>query len=258
MLVAQMAAAAAEAGHRVLVVDMDPQSNVTRRLGVRLPADLDARIDATLAGVLPRPRRSAAARILTPCGWGSIYTERIDVAPGHLDLELLASTAAQASSEKRLLTALAGVTDGYDVVMIDCPPNLLSHLIDNAWTASDQLWVPVEPEFDAVEAARRVVERVEQDRDTLNPDLQVGGFVINRFRTSLSLHQTRADEVASILGPEAVCPVRLPELVAFKNSSEAAAPLAEQGSDGRAMASLIRDVYKWQRERTTTLMGAAA
>jgi chromosome partitioning protein len=258
LLVMLMAAAAAESGKRVLVVDMDAQANATRRLRVALPQDLDARVAATLAGVLIRPTRGIAASVIAPCGWGGIYTDHIDVAPGHLDLELLASTAAQASSERRLLTALAGAVDDYDLVLIDCPPQLLGHTIDIAWTAADLVIVPVEPEYDSVEAARRVAERVLADRDTLNPDLQVGGYMINRYRSSLSLHQSRANEVATISGPDAVCPIRLPELVALKNSTEEARPLAELGTQGLNMAALARDIFQWQFDRSRVLMGAAA
>lgn len=253
-----LAVAAADEGHRVLAVDMDAQGNLTRRLRAALPDDLNTRSAASLAGVLQRPARGEVERILVPCGYGGVYSERIDVAPAHLDLELLSLTAGQASASRRLLTALAGVVDDYDLVLIDCPPNLLSHLIDLAWTASDVLLVPTEPEYDSVEAARRVYARVLQDREMLNPDLQVAGFIVNRYRQALSLHQQRASELARIAGPETVCPTRLPELVPFKNSSENARPLSEQGADGRAMAGLMRDVYRWIRSRTEIAMGVSA
>jgi chromosome partitioning protein len=252
-----VAAAAAEDERRVLVVDIDPQGNATRRLRAALPQDPDARAAASLAGVLTRPVPGAAGRIIVPCGWPGIYAERIDVAPGHLDLEFLASTASRAKSEQRLLSALTGIVEEYDLVLIDCPPNLLSHIIDNAWTASDLIFIPTEPEYDSVEAARRVVQRVEADRDTLNPDLKVGGFIVNRFRTSLSLHQQRAGELENIIGPDAVCPVRMPELVTLKNASESGLPLTEFGSQGRDMAALARTMYEWMNERSKTLMGGA-
>lgn len=255
LIAALVAAAAAEDGRRVLMVDIDPQANATRRLRAAIPQDPDARAAASLAGILTRPAPGAVRRIVVPCGWGEPYSERIDVAPGHLDLELLASTASRAKSEQRLLTSLMGVADEYDLILIDCPPNLLSHIIDNAWTASDVIFIPTEPEYDSVEAARRVVQRVEADRDTLNPDLKVGGFIVNRYRTSLSLHQQRADELSSIIGADAVCPVRMPELVALKNASEAAAPLSEFGSQGRDMASLARKMYEWMNDRSRQLMG---
>ncbi|GAA1590736.1 ParA family protein [Actinomadura kijaniata] len=257
-LIELIAAAAAEKGDRVLVVDMDAQANITRRLRAQIPAEPAERRQSSLASVLERPGKGEIARVLVPSGWGGVYSERITVAPGHLDLELLALTAGQPSSSRRLLTALAGVVDDFDLVLIDCPPNLLSHLIDNAWTASDLLWVPVEPEFDAVEAARRVVERVERDRDLLNPDLAVAGFVINRFRSQLTLHKQRAEETAGIISPAAVCPVRFPELVALKNGSEFAQPMSELGTEGRAMATLGADAYAWMTTRGQMLMGAAA
>jgi cellulose biosynthesis protein BcsQ len=223
-----------------------------------LPADIEARAAASLASVLQRPARGEVDRILTPCGYGGVYSEQISIAPGHLELELLALTAGQASSEKRLLTALAGVVDRFDVVLIDCPPNLLSHSIDNAWTASDVVIIPSDPEYDAVEAAKRVRQRVMADRDTLNPDLQVAGFVANRFRSSLSLHKQRAGELAAIEGPEALCPVMVPELASLKDAGERARPLVECGTQGRNHAALIRDAYGWLRERTAAVMGAGA
>lgn len=252
-----LAVAGAEAGERVLVVDMDAQGNATRRLRADLPDDPAARAAQSLAGVLERPVRGGAARVLTPCGYGGIYTERITVAPAHLDLELLARTAAQAAAERRLLTALTGVVQDYDLVLIDCPPNLLSHQIDIAWTASDFLFLPCEAEYDAVEAARRIKERVSRDRDTLNPDLEIAGIVTTRYRANMGVHQKRADEMEKIAGPGGVCPVRIPELAVVKNMSEFAKPLSECGSQGRDMASLYRDVYAWMRSRVSALTGKA-
>lgn len=253
-----LAAAAAEEGHRVLVVDMDAQGNLTRRLRAQISDDPDVRQRQSLADVLQRPAKGEIERILVPCGYGGIYSERITIAPAHLDLELLPRTAAQAASERRLLRALHGVVEEFDLVLIDCPPNLLSHLIDVAWTASDVLVIPCEPEYDAVEAARRIAERVNQDRDTLNPDLVIAGFIVNRFRSNLTLHQRRSEEISSIIGPESVCPTRLPELTAFKDMAENAQPIIECDARGRAMAPLMRDVYQWVRDRTEKVMGGAA
>ncbi|MGA4844734.1 ParA family protein [Streptomyces sp. G45] len=250
--------AAAEAGDRVLVIDMDAQGNLTRRLRAPLSPNPDERFGASLADVLQRPAKGEIERILVPCGYGGIYSERISVAPTHFDLELLARTAGQAASERRLLRALAGVTDDFDLVVIDTPPRLFCHLIDIAWTASDVILMPCEGEYEAVEAARRVKERVLEDRHTLNPDLEIAGMVVSRYRSNLTLHKQRAKEMEKIVGAEGICPTRLPELVAFKNMSEKALPIVECGSEGRHMASLYRDVYKWSRDRINTVMKGAA
>ncbi|MEU0705377.1 ParA family protein [Streptomyces bacillaris] len=252
-----LAAAAADSGHRVLVVDMDPQGNSTRRLRARLPDALEDRAAASLAGILPAPARGAAASIVTPCGWPGHYADRIDVLPSDLDLELLGLTAGLPSAERRLLRALAGVVDPYDLVLIDCPPSLLSHLTDNAWTASDYLLVPCEAEYEAVQAARRVVERIDRDRHTLNPDLKIAGFIPTRFRANLSVHQTRLNDMAKISGPEYICPTKFPELAAMKTAAENALPLTECGSQGRDLAALFRDTYTWTRTQILRLEESA-
>ncbi|MFJ2478260.1 ParA family protein [Streptomyces sp. NPDC087659] len=248
---AGLAAAAAEAGHRVLVVDMDSQYNATRRLRAALPADPADRAAASLAGVLQSPARGEAARIVTPCGWGGIYSEHIDVCPSDLDLELLGLTAGLPGAERRLLRALAGVVDAYDLVLIDCPPALLSHLVDNAWTASDYILIPCEGEFEAVHGARRVVERVARDRENLNPDLEILGIIPTRFRSTLSVHRTRLQDMEKLVGPDGVCPVKFPELAVMKTATENALPLTHPrcGSEGRNMAALFRDAYAWARKR---------
>jgi hypothetical protein len=70
--------AAAEAGHRVLVIDMDAQGNLTRRLRAQVPAALEDRAAASLAAVLQRPALGEIARILVPCGYDDpTYRENI-------------------------------------------------------------------------------------------------------------------------------------------------------------------------------------
>ncbi|MFJ8856338.1 ParA family protein [Streptomyces sp. NPDC102437] len=250
--------AAAEAGHRVLAIDMDSQGNLTRRLRAQVSTDPDARQKASLASVLQRPGRGEIERILVPSGYGGIYTDRIQIAPAHLDLELLPRTAAEAASERRLLRALAGVVDDFDLVIIDCPPNLLSHQIDVAWTATDVILMPCEGEYEAVEAARRIKERVSADRHTLNPELAVAGMVVSRYRQSLAVHRKRVGEMEKIVGPDGICPTRIPELVAFKKMSENARPIGECGPEGRQMEFIFKDVYEWTRNRIETVMKDAA
>ncbi|KJY24076.1 hypothetical protein VR45_41505 [Streptomyces sp. NRRL S-495] len=209
--------------------------------------------------MLQRPAVGEIERILVPCGYDdTTYSDRITIAPGHLDLELLSLTAGTASSEKRLLRALHGVVDDFDLVVIDCPPNLLSHQIDVAWSASDVLLLPCEPEYDAVEAARRIHERVERDRHTLNPDLAIAGILINRYRPNLKIHQKREHDIYAIRGDDHVAPVKLRELVAMKNQAELAQPLRADGTDGRESADQFRDIYSWLRTRIDTVMENAA
>ncbi len=252
-----IAAAAADAGQRVLVVDMDPQANATRRLAARLPHDPQARSAASLAAVLTRPRPGDAGRVIVPSGWPDPYASRIDIAPAHLDLELLPATAAQPGSSRRLLTALTSVVNEYDLVLLDCPPSLRGHLVDIAWTASDVVWLPTEPEYDSIEASRRVIERVEMDRDLLNPDLEIGGLICTRYRQPLGLHQQRRIELATVLGPGGLCPWTVPELSIIKQAGEMAVPIGSLPS-GAPMATLATEVYRWMCARAATVAARAS
>ena len=252
LLTTLIAAAAADTGRRVLVIDMDAQANATRRLATPLPPTPTERSTASLAAILTRPRPGDAARIITPCGWPDPYPTRIDVAPGHLDLELLPATAATPGASRRLLVALTGVVDDYDLVLIDCPPSLRGHLVDLAWTATDVLWIPTEPEYDSIEAARRVIERVDLDRDLLNPDMQVGGLVVTRHRRSLAVHNQRAAETMAIL-PGGGCPWWIPERAALKALGELAAPPSALGAEGAGMRTVAQGVFEWMLTRASQI-----
>ncbi|MFI6158256.1 ParA family protein [Kitasatospora sp. NPDC051170] len=247
--------AAAEAGHRVLAVDMDAQGNLTRRLRALVPEAPEDRAAASLASVLQNPALGEIARILVPCGYSDqTYRDRITIAPAHLDQELLSLTAGTAASEKRLLRAMQGVVDDFDLIVIDCPPNLLSHQIDMAWSAADVLILPCEPGYDSVEAARRIHERVDRDRHTLNPDLAVAGIVVNRYRPNLKIHQQREQDILNIRGTEHVCPERIHELVALKNQEELAQPLRADRTDGKKAADQFQSVYAWMNQQIKTVM----
>jgi cellulose biosynthesis protein BcsQ len=181
----------------------------------------------------------------------------VHVAPGHLDLELLPETAASPGASRRLLVALTGVVDAYDLVLLDCPPSLRGHLVDLAWTATDLVWIPTEPEYDSIEAARRVLERVAMDRDLLNPDMQVGGLVVSRYRQSLGVHQQRAVELAAVL-PGGVCPWRIPELAVLKSLVELAVPLAGLSTGGGPMRVVAREVFQWMLHRASQIASRPA
>ena len=138
-----LAAALAEAGRRVLVVDVDPQANAGRRLGV---VHDPAAPRPTISEAIQANAAGCAADVLVPCGWTGEEYRRIDVAPARFDLENRVSEAATLGAVLRLKTALDGVDDDHDVVLIDCPPSL-GHLTQLALAAADAAVCVAEPEF---------------------------------------------------------------------------------------------------------------
>ena len=168
-----LAACLAEAGARSLVVDLDPQANATSGLGVRLEG-------ATTYDLLDGARLSeVVVRTAFP---------NLDLVPSRPDLAGAAVELAQRSDgESYLSQALAGARAEYEFLFLDCPPSL-GPLTVNALGAADQLLVPVQAEYYALEGLAQLVKSVELVRARLNPRLRIGGVLLTMVdgRTKLS------------------------------------------------------------------------
>lgn len=177
-----LSACLAEAGQRVLLIDLDPQSNATSGLGM-LDAEGESIADVVLDGADIRDA-------LVPT-----KIENLDLVKGDPDL---AGAAVELPSRERrehlLADAVAGVGDDYRFVFIDCPPSL-DLLTVNALAAADRLIVPVQCEYYALEGLSRLMETVLHVRAGLNPRLRVSGMLMTMHdgRTKVS-----ADVVSEI------------------------------------------------------------
>ncbi|MFO7273929.1 MAG: AAA family ATPase [Symbiobacteriaceae bacterium] len=172
-----LGACLAAQGRRVLVIDIDPQANTTSGFG------LDKnRVARSIYDVLIEERslreviRSTAVQGL----W--LVPANIELAGAELEL------VGMAGREKRLRRALEGVRDGYDYVLIDCPPSL-GLLTLNAMTAADGLIVPIQCEYYALEGLTQLLNTLRAVQAHLNPDLELDGVVLTMFdgRTNLSI-----------------------------------------------------------------------
>ena len=227
-----IADAAARRGLAVLVVDLDPQANATSGLGV---ADPGRTVDDALAG----DRTGAMADVVTASGWPNGAGPSPAVAPSSPALAAREPQLATdpIGAQDRLRHALEGVTTGYDLVLVDCPPSL-GLLTVNGLVAADRVLVVTEPAAWASDGVEQMLRTVSRVRDLRRPDLQVAAVVINRLgRTRDATYwQSQLEEQ---FGPLAAGPVRLRAAVA-----EAAAqslPLAELGT--RAGAPEARDEF---------------
>lgn len=198
-----MAEAAARRGLRVLVVDLDPQANATRRLRVNSTrlALQETLTDCLRLGV----QQGAASGFLHDHGWDEPDL-KIDVLPSDLDLEDRAHEAGQPGAHYRLQRALWGVDDDYDLTLIDCPPSIKGHLTVLGIAAlnglGDTALIPLTAEYDAIAGARRVVDFITMFREDLGvPNLNVRGLVVNGHRAGTSLHGARMDKLTEVLTP---------------------------------------------------------
>ncbi|MDM7886597.1 AAA family ATPase [Curtobacterium sp. RHCKG23] len=178
----QLAAALARKGQRVLVVDMDPQANATRRLGIEWDP---ASPIPTMSEVIAAGREGAGEAAVLACGWDTNVApegELIDVLPSRFDLINRESEAGVVGAVRRLTKALDGWTHRYDVVLIDTRPDL-GHLVQMAFAASHSVLIPCDPNYDSIEAAIRVRDFVTRhSADLANPNLSIAGVVVTRRR----------------------------------------------------------------------------
>lgn len=236
--VTQLAAALAELGHRVLVVDVDPQANASRRLAAAYdPNDPTP----TTAEVIQSGAEGVAADAVRPCGWpADPYGDHIDVIPARFDLDNRLSEAGIVGAVLRLSTALEGVDDGHDVTLLDCQPSL-SHLTQLALAAADHALAVLDPEYDGVDGAIRYRDFV-LDRTTRrglgNPELRFAGPVVNRYDKRVGAHGFQLEGLVETFGPGVWEPY-IPERAAAKDAAEMAVPLRRIGTpQGREQADL--------------------
>jgi chromosome partitioning protein len=203
-----LAAALAERGVRTLVVDLDPQGNATTGLGLRAEEG-----DPSTYGVLVEdvPLLDAVQSTDVP---------GLDVLPSSLDLAGAEVELVPAfSRELRLRRALESAEDRYDVILVDCPPSL-GLLTINALVAADQVLVPIQCEYYALEGLGQLMRTVQLVSDNLNRELELGGVVLTMFDGRTNLSQQVVDEVRAYFGDQAyatVIPrtVRLSEAPSF-------------------------------------------
>ena len=238
-----LSASLASLGRRVLLVDLDPQGNATMGCGIDKHGLERSSCDVMLGD---EEIRGCLMRVEQP-------PPGFDVLPANSDL-----TAAEVglmrllAKEKRLNEALAAVRDGYDFIIVDCPPSL-NMLTVNALVAAHGVLIPIQCEYYALEGLSALLSTVGQIQASRNPGLRIEGILrtmhdprnnlANEVSTQLIIHFT--DQVYRTIIPRNVrlaeAPSHgLPVLLYDKTSSGAIAYLA-----------LASEVLRKQEKRQT-------
>jgi chromosome partitioning protein len=171
------------AGARVLVVDLDPQGNASTGLG------LDHRhIEPSVYDVLMGDTDAASAIRQTAVGNLDVLPSTIDLAGAEVEL------VNAFSRETRLRQALGAVRFDYDLIFIDCPPSL-GLLTVNALAAADELLIPIQCEYYALEGLGQLLRNVDLVRVNLNQALHIGGIVLTMYDGRTRLAEQVVQEV---------------------------------------------------------------
>jgi chromosome partitioning protein len=203
-----LGAALAEAGYRLLVVDLDPQGNATTGLGLN-PRDVSGSIYDVILNDLP------LEDCVEPTSLKNLFVAPATIDLAGAEIELV----AQMSRELRLRRAIDSVRDQYDLVLIDCPPSL-GLLTVNGLAAADDVIVPIQCEYYALEGLGQLLRNVALVHANLNPSLEVRGIVLTMYDARTKLADQVEAEVREYFGPrvyQTVVPrtVRLSEAPSF-------------------------------------------
>jgi chromosome partitioning protein len=177
----QVAAALADAGQRVLLLDLDPQAHATLHLGVEL-----ADTDPTVYDILVRG--AAVAETVQTAGG-------IIVIPSHVDLVGAEVELAQRDGRETVLRrALGPYQECFDFCVMDCGPSL-GLLTVNALALAHEVIIPLQPHFLALQGLGRLLETVTLVRQGLNPTLRISGVVLCMFEKGTRLAQEVRNDV---------------------------------------------------------------
>ena len=228
-----LAAGLAQSEQRVLLVDLDPQGNATMGSGVD-----KRKLARTVYHVLLGLGDVANIRVRVESGYDLVPANR-DLAGAEVELVELPNR------EGRLRAVLERLAGEYDFILIDCPPSL-SLLTVNALVAAEQVLIPMQCEYYALEGLSDLVGTIKRIRAKLNPRLEIAGLLRTMFdprntlahQVSQQLEQHFGDKVYRTLVPRNV---RLAEAPSYG----APAVLWDKGSKGaQAYVALTEEILK--------------
>ncbi len=196
-----VAAALAQLGQRVLVIDLDPQGNASTALNIDHQRGVPSTYDALVDG-------QPLADVASPCP----DLEGLYVVPATIDLagaeiELVSVVAREGRLRKAIHahplvgTAPEVGAERFDYVMIDCPPSL-GLLTLNALVAGDEMMIPIQAEYYALEGLGQLLETVDMVRAHLNPDLVVSTILLTMYDARTRLAAGVAAEVREHFGDQ--------------------------------------------------------
>jgi chromosome partitioning protein len=175
-------------GKKILLIDSDPQGNATSGLGIDRNDIKECMYDVIINGV-------EFSSIIKPTSISGL-----EIAPA---TPRLAGAEVELTEiefrESRLKNAVLNIRQNYDYLLIDCPPSL-SLLTVNALTAADQVIIPIQCEYYALEGLSQLVKTIELIKKSLNPDLRICGILLTMYDSRTLLSEQVVEETRQHFG----------------------------------------------------------
>lgn len=244
---ANLGACLGQQGQRVLLLDFDPQGNLTLCMG----HDVEG-LERTVYSSLMDSRVP-----LSECRL-STAVPGVDLVPANIDLfgaEI--QLVNEMGREKILAQRLAPLVGEYDYVLIDCPPSL-GLLVLNAMTAATEVLVPLQASFLALRGLGMLVETLEKARSRVNPDLRLGGILLTMLDPR-TLHARQVEEITRQRFGDLVYSTVIHRSVRFDEATVQGEPMVVYAGDSRwaeQYREFAREVHLGQKQ-TADPAGAA-
>ena len=206
-------------GKKVLLVDADPQGDLTDCLGWH---DTDA-LPVTLADKLLSVIKD---RDISPLSGILSHEEGVDLVPSNLELSSFEMNLVTAMSRESVMkNYLSQVKDGYDYVLIDCMPSL-GMITLNALTAADSVVIPVQAQYLPAKGMTQLLQTIANVRKHTNPDLKIDGILLTLVDGRTNLAKSTVDTLWQNFGSR---------IKIYKSSIPVAVKAAEVSSKGKSI-----------------------
>src|SRR3954470_14729374 len=217
----------AEQGYKVLLIDLDPQGNLTMSQGLN-PDTIERSMFDVLVHRMPMDQ--------------VIETREVDIAVSSIDLAGAdMALASQIGRERALEKALAPVRRRYDFILIDTPPSL-GLLTVNAFVAATGVLVPVQTEYLSLRGLVQLENTLAMVRENLNPQASIMGILPTMFDRRIT-HSREADEILRENFGELVYNTRIRKTIRFAEAPVKGSSILAYEPNGEA-AELYRDLAK--------------
>lgn len=231
-----LGAGLAELGKKVLLIDLDPQGNLSTYLGINKDS-----LEKTIYNALLEKEVNLTDIIYQ-------RSPSLDIAPANNDLAAAEFLLVNEIGRETVLSkALKPINNHYDYILIDCPPNL-GLLTINALTVANKVIVPIECAYLSTQGLKQLLQAIATVQERLNPALEIMGILLTKFDIRTSHAQEVANEVRKAF-PDKVFQTVINRTVRFDEAPVVGKPILEYASDSTGAAAyrlLAKEVINYE------------
>ena len=238
----------AELGKKVLAVDFDPQTNLTISFGVA-----PAALQETAASLMMKLVMDEALPEKESC---ILNIGKVDLLPSKKTLTVAEVNLLIERKDDCLAKLLAPLRADYDYILVDTGPSLGSLTI-NAFTAADEIIIPVDPELFALVGLKELTETISKIKQNLNPKVEIIGILFTKCSKRTTLYRQTSEQVRSVFGHLPIFESQIPATVQVGTANSKGLSVMELDAKSPAAAAymnLAKEVLAYAYVRLRGLM----